>query len=68
MDEDENWDKAVGQFRLTLNTIMKPLRLYGQNHYVDTVTEEIISLALQLHHRLLGVDEPYHINEDKLHY
>lgn len=66
--EDLQWEKAVGQLRLALNIVLKPLRLYGQGHYVDTVTEEIISLAIQLHQRLEGIDEPYHINSDKLHY
>jgi len=66
--EDEHWDKAVGQFGIALNGIMKPLRLYGQNDYVDTATKEIVSLAIQLHHRLEGVDEPFHVNHDKLHY
>jgi hypothetical protein len=68
LDEDTEFDKAVGQFRLALNIIMGPLRLYGQNHYVDSATEEIVSLAVQLHNRLLGVDEPYHVNHEKLHY
>ena len=68
-DEEElEWDKCVGQFRLNLNRIMKPLRLYGQKDYVDTATDELVSLAIQLHLKLYGVDMPYHLNEDKLHY
>ena len=67
-EDDEEWDKAIGQFKLALNTIMSPLRLYGQAHYVDSASEEIVSLALQLHNRLEGIDEPYHINEGKLHW
>ena len=67
-NEDTEFDKAVGQLRLSLNQILKPLRLYGQSTYVDSVTEEIISLALQLHQRLEGIDMPYYINHDKLHY
>ena len=67
-EEEQEWDKAVGQFRLALNGIMQPLRLYGQGHYVDTSLEEIVSLAIQLHLKLYGVDMPYHINQDKLHY
>ena len=69
MTDDETWDKAIGQFRMALNTqVLKPLRKYGQNHYVDTALEEIVSLAIQLHQRLEGLDEPYHINNDKLRY
>ena len=69
-DENTNldWDKAVGQFRLALGVVTNPLRLYGQGHYVDTADEEIVSLAIQLHQRLSGLDEPYHVNDDKLHY
>ena len=68
MSEEEDFDKPIGQFRLALNGIMEPLRLYGQEQYVDTATEEIVSLAVQLHLKLYGVDMPYHINHDKLHY
>lgn len=65
---DEEWDKAIGQLKLALNTVLKPLRLYGQGGYVDSVTEEIVSLAVQLHERLSGVDRPYTVNHDKLHW
>ena len=68
MSEEEDFDKAVGQFRLSINSVMYPLRLYGQKDYVRSATEEVISLALQLHNRLSGVDEPFIINHDKLHY
>jgi len=62
------WEKAIGQLRLNLNTIMHPLRSYGQGYYVDAATEEIISLAVQLYEKLSGVDRPYHLNHDKLRY
>lgn len=65
---DENWEKCIGQFKLALNGIMKPLRLYGQDTYVDSATKEIESLAIQLHHRLGGIDEPFHVNHDRLHH
>lgn len=67
-EEDVQWDKIVGQFRLSLYTIMKPLRMYGQHHYCDSAIKEIESLAIQLHRRLSGVDEPFHINHDCLHW
>lgn len=66
--EDLEFDKVIGQFRLNLNGIMKPLRLYGQAHYVDSASEEIVSLAIQLHLKLSGLDIPYQINNDKLRY
>ena len=68
MNEEEQWEKAIGQFGLALNEILKPLRLYGQGLYVDTAKEEIVSLAIQLHLKLYGVDMPYQVNHDKLHY
>ena len=67
-EDDEQWAKAISQFKLALNGIMNPLRLYGQGFYVDSASEEIVSLALQLHNRLEGLDEPYHINHEKLHW
>lgn len=68
MTEDEDFDKCVGQYRMTLHGILKPLRMYGQSQYVDSVTEELVSLAIQLHLKLEGFDIPYHVNHDKLHY
>ena len=68
IEEELDWDKCVGQFRLALNGIMNPLRLYGQGHYVDTAGEEIVSLAIQLHWKLSGLDVPYHVNSELLHW
>lgn len=65
-EDEEAWDKIVGQFNLNLNGIMSPLRMYGQSHYVDSAQKEIESLAIQLHKKLLGLDEPFHINHDSL--
>ncbi len=66
--EDIEFEKAIGQFQLALNRVMNPLRLYGQEHYVGTAIPEIISLAVQLHWRLSGIDQPFVINEEKLHW
>ena len=66
--ESTEFKKAVGQFHLALNSVMKPLRLYGQDYYVDSASKEIESLALQLHGRLLGIDKPYEVNHDNLHH
>jgi len=62
-EEEQDFDKILGQFRLALNGIMSPLRKYGQGHYVDGVSEEIVSLAYQLHLKLYGVDIPYYHND-----
>ncbi len=61
--EDEEISKDIGQFQLNLNKLLAPLRLYGQEAYVDTVTPEIIKLAWQLHFRLEGLDIPYEIED-----
>ena len=45
-------EKAVGLFRLSLNEILKPLRLYGQDPFVDLAREELVKAALLLHERL----------------
>ena len=65
---DDEYDKAIGQFRLALNGITSPLRMYGQGEYVSSAIEEIVSLAVQLHLKLSGVDMPYHVNHNKLHW
>ena len=66
---EEEWDKIVGQFRLEIGGVLEPLRKYGQDTYVATVKEEIVSLAIQLSHKLYGIDEmPYQVNHNKLHY
>lgn len=67
MTEEEQWDKIFGQYRLTLNGIMNPLRKYGQGIYVDEAIAELVNLSIQLHHRLSGVEEPFYVNKDKLH-
>ncbi len=59
---DEEFDKIIGQYRLQLNGLLKPLRMYGQGLYVDGVIGELESLGVQLHLRLSGVDIPYTTN------
>ena len=61
IEDEEHISKALGQFRLTLNGLLQPLRLYGQSNYVDSVSEEILRLAWQLHWKLEGVDTPYEV-------
>lgn len=67
-EEELEWDKEVGQFTGAIRIIMQPLTLYGQKDYVASVVQEIVSLAIQLHHKLSGLDIPYHVNHEKLHY
>ncbi len=60
--KDEEFDKIMGQYRLKLNQLLSPLRLYGQDNYVDLATQELESLGVQLHMKLSGVDMPYEVN------
>ena len=54
-----DFNKIIGQYRLNLNGLLKPLRMYGQGHYVDGVIEELVSLSIQMHEKLNGTDKPY---------
>ncbi len=62
-EQDEQFSKALGQYRLALNGLMHPLRLYGQQHYVDQVIEELVQLAVRLHYRLCYEDVPFEYRE-----
>ncbi len=63
IDDEEHISKVLGGFKLVLNQQLKPLRLYGQDNYVDEVTEEIVQLAWQLHLKLEGIDIPYEFKD-----
>lgn len=63
IEDEQEIKKILGQFQLNLNKLLKPLRLYGQDKYVDTVTPEIENLSWQMHWRLEGIDEPYSITD-----
>lgn len=60
--EDSEFDKVIGQYRLKLNGLMQPLRLYGQGYYVEGAIEELVSLGIQLHLKLSGIDMPYTVS------
>ena len=62
-DEEEDWAKAVGQYRMRVGVMLSPLRKYGQSVYVDGVSEELVQLAIQLHFKLSGVDMPFNIED-----
>jgi len=53
----DDYDKAVGQFRLGLNDdTFKPFRCYGLDIYIPEVISQITDKALRLHRRLNGED------------
>ena len=59
----ENYDKAVGQFRLQLNGIMNCFRCYGLNEDVDGACNEIVKLAELFGMRVRGKDVPIKVRE-----
>jgi hypothetical protein len=56
--DDEQYMKALGQYRMGVRRLLLPLRAYGQQEYVDHVEDHFLALALSLHMRLLGEDVP----------
>ena len=58
---DEEFDKIIGQYRLQLNGLLQPLRLYGQGHYVEGLIPELERLGIQLYYKLSGLDVPYEV-------
>lgn len=62
---DSEYDKIIGQYQLALNGVMNPLTMYGQGDYVAQAIPVLTSLAVQLHHKMCGVDMPYIV--EKLH-
>ena len=55
---EEEYGKALSQFRLQLNDVFKPFRFYGQHEFVDGAVEEIVELAVKLSMRLRKKDVP----------
>ena len=62
-DEEEDWAKAVGQYRMRVGVMLSPLRKDGQSVYVDGVSEELVQLAIQLHYKLSGVEMPFLVQD-----
>jgi len=61
--EEEKYRKALGQFRLGLNSIMSCFRVYGMSGDVDEATEEIIKLTEQFGMRVRGKDVPIQVRQ-----
>lgn len=60
---DEEFDKIVGQYRMAAGALLHPLRMYGQGTYVDSILEQFVSLAVQFHQRMSGVDQPFYVED-----
>ncbi len=41
---DEDWEKLQRHTRFQINAILHPLRIYGQDIFVDGATEELMTL------------------------
>ena len=60
---EDDINKVLWHYQATLVDLMKPLRLYGQGDYVDSVLSEMVKLGWQLHWKLEGIDEaPFEYN------
>ena len=55
---EEEYMKALGQFRLQLGGIMHCFRCYGMEQDVDGAIPEIVKLAEQFSMRVRGKDVP----------
>jgi hypothetical protein len=62
-DELDEYNKIIGQYQLNLNSLLQPLRMYGQGVYVDGVTEQLVNLSFQMYLKLSGIDIPYEVED-----
>jgi len=61
IDEDAEYSKTLWHYRQSIGEMLEPLRLYGQDAYCQQLVEQMVSLGVQLHEKLLGLrDEPFH--------
>ena len=62
--DDMTFNAIIGHYRMAVNKLLNPLRLYGQSIYVDQALKELESLGIQLHFKLSGLDEiPFMLND-----
>lgn len=55
---DEEYTKAIGQFRLAVNAMLGVFDRYGQGVYIPGASDEIVRLAEDFGLRVRGVDKP----------
>jgi hypothetical protein len=58
---DEDYAKAIGQFRLAVGAILSVFNMYGMNAYIPAAQEEIVKLAEDYGLRVRGIDKPISI-------
>ena len=52
------YKKAIGQFKLQLNGVFQPFKMYGMEVYIEPAKEQIIELAEAFGQRVRGKDKP----------
>ena len=58
---DEDYAKAVGQFRLAVGAVLSVFNMYGMDAYIPSAQEEIVKLAEDFGQRVRGIDKPISI-------
>ncbi len=61
--DEQEISKIMGQFRLQLGVLLKPLMKYGQSEYVVSAMMEVEKLAWQMHWKLEGIDIPFEVED-----
>ena len=59
---DEEYQKAIGQFRLQLNGVFEPFNCYGLDVFIPGAMTEIIKLTEDFSLRVRGYDKPIDLN------
>lgn len=58
---DEDYEKAVGQLRLSLIGVFSPFNIYGLGDFIPGAIAEAVTLAEDFGLRVRGVDQPISI-------
>ncbi len=59
--EDAAYSQTLWHYRQAISEMLKPLEMYGQEIYCQQAIEQLVSLGMQLHEKLLGLrDDPFH--------
>ena len=55
---DDEYNKAIGQLRLAVGSVLSVFNMYGQGVYIKGALEEIVRLAEDFGIRVRGIDKP----------
>lgn len=55
---DEDYSKAVGQFKLAIGAVLSVFHMYGLDTFIPGAQHEIVQLAEDFGQRVRGVDKP----------